>query len=162
MVVRQYWHDGECMNARHVETEQQRVAEAQTTGISWCHRTANFWIGCTCVSDGCDHCYAEVQEDYRYHRVIWGGERRQTTPATRLAPLSWNKRAKADGVRRRVFCMSLGNFFDNQVDPAWRTEVWTTIRQCRQLDWPGNIAKMLPPGWGGCWPRLHHGEPAGS
>jgi protein gp37 len=132
---------------------------AQTTGILWCHHTANFWIGCTRVSDGCDHCYAETQQDHRYHRVIWGGERRQTTPATRLAPLRWNKQAKADGVRRRVFCMSLGDFFDNQVDPAWRTEVWTTIRLCRQLDWliltkrPGNIAKMLPPGWN-VWPNV--------
>ena len=29
------------------------------TGISWTDHTFNPWWGCTAVSAGCDHCYAE-------------------------------------------------------------------------------------------------------
>jgi protein gp37 len=60
---------------------------AQTTGIPWADHTLNSWLGCTKVSCGCDHCYAETGEDTRWGRVEWGGERKQTTPATRVAPL---------------------------------------------------------------------------
>lgn len=36
------------------------------TKISWCDFTLNAWEGCTKVSDGCKHCYAE-DRDSRYH-----------------------------------------------------------------------------------------------
>ena len=125
----------------------------QVTGIEWCHHTYNPWIGCTKVSPACDHCYAEAQEDARYGRVEWGGPRRRTSEATRRAPYRWDREAAAAGERRRVFCMSLGDFWDNQVPDEWRTEALNMIRQCRNLDWliltkrPQNIIKMLPPDW---------------
>ena len=126
----------------------------QATGIEWCDHTYNPWMGCTKVSPACDHCYAEAQEDARYGRVEWGGPRRRTSEATRRAPYRWDREAAAAGERRRVFCMSLGDFWDNQVPDEWRTEALNTIRQCRNLDWliltkrPQNIRKMLPSDWG--------------
>ena len=126
----------------------------QTTGIEWCDHTYNPWMGCTKVSPACDHCYAEAQEDARYGRVEWGGPRRRTSEATRRAPYRWDREAAATGERRRVFCMSLGDFWDNQVPDEWRIEALNMIRQCRNLDWliltkrPQNILKMLPPDWG--------------
>ena len=45
---------------------------AETTNISWCDSTFNPWIGCTKVSAGCDHCYAEMLMDKPYQRVKWG------------------------------------------------------------------------------------------
>ena len=126
----------------------------QATGIEWCDHTYNPWMGCTKVSPACDHCYAEAQEDARYGRVEWGGPRRRTSEATRRAPYRWDREAAAAGERRRVFCMSLGDFWDNQVPDEWRTEALNVIRQCRNLDWliltkrPQNILKMLPPDWG--------------
>ena len=133
----------------------------QVTGIEWCDHTYNPWMGCTKVSPACDHCYAEAQEDARYGRVEWGGPRRRTSEATRRAPYRWDREAAAAGERRRVFCMSLGDFWDNQVPDEWRTEALTMIRQCRNLDWliltkrPQNILKMLPPDWGPHgWPHV--------
>ena len=87
----------------------------QVTGIEWCHHTYNAWIGCTKVSPACDHCYAEAQEDRRYGRVEWGGPLRRTSEATRSAPYRCDREAAAASEHRRVFCMSLGDFWDNKV-----------------------------------------------
>ena len=84
----------------------------------------------------------------------WGGPRRRTSEATRRAPYRWDRETAAAGERRQVFCMSLGDFWDNQVPDEWRIEALNVIRQCRNLDWliltkrPQNILKMLPPDWG--------------
>ena len=57
-------------------------------------------------------------------------------------------------MRYRVFCMSLGDYFDPEVDPAWRAEAWAIIRATSNLDWqvltkrPREIARMLPRDWG--------------
>jgi protein gp37 len=133
----------------------------QVTRIEWCDHSYNPWIGCTKVSPACDHCYAAAQEDVRYSRVTWGGPRRRTSAATRAAPYRWDRLAAAAGERRRVFCMSLGDFFDNQVLDEWRTETIEIIRQCRNLQWliltkrPQNIVKMLPPDFGPQgWPHV--------
>src|ERR1700730_3971089 len=73
-------------------------------------------------------------------------------------PLVWNSRAgdfaRLHNRRQRVFCASLADVFDNQIDPAWRFDLFLLIKQCDQLDWllltnrPQNILKMLPPVWG--------------
>lgn len=42
------------------------------TKIQWTDHTFNPWIGCTRVSPGCDHCYAEHLMDLRLGRVQWG------------------------------------------------------------------------------------------
>jgi protein gp37 len=97
------------------------------TGIPWCDHTYNGWMGCTKVSAGCKRCYAETERDTRYQQVKWGGPRKRTSPATRAAPLKWDTQAQKDGVRRRVFCMSLGDFFGNQVPTEWRDETWETV-----------------------------------
>ena len=61
---------------------------------------------------------------------------------------------RAHGRRQRVFCASLADVFDNQVDPQWRADLFALIRECDQLDWqlltkrPQNIRKMLPADWG--------------
>lgn len=57
------------------------------------------------------------------------------------------------GQRPRVFCASLADVFDNEVDPAWRTDLWDLIRQTPNLRWMlltkriGNARKMLPSDW---------------
>ena len=94
----------------------------QQTLIAWCHHTINFWYGCVEVSPACGGpkgpgtCYAKMHADIRYHLVEWGGERRQTTLPVRRAPFKWDRDAATAGVSRRVFCISLGDFFDNWGD----------------------------------------------
>lgn len=73
---------------------------AETTGISWCDHTMNFWIGCTKVSPACDGCYAEAMMDHRHHRVEWGGPRSRTSAANWREPYRWDKAARAAGGRK--------------------------------------------------------------
>ena len=121
----------------------------EQTGIEWADHTFNPWIGCTKVSAACDNCYAE-RWGARFG-VQWGNhDRRRTSVATWRQPLTWNHAAKAAGVRRRVFCASLADVFDNQVPDQWRWDLFDLIGQCPDLDWmlltkrPQNIEKMLP------------------
>src|ERR1700742_1244127 len=127
----------------------------EITGIEWTDHTFNPWIGCQKVSPGCDNCYAEAMMDKRYGKVQWGphGERKRTSEANGRKPLQWNKAAKAAGKRPRVFCASLADVFDNQVDQSWRIDLFALIRECKKLDWlvltkrPENMEKMLPSDW---------------
>jgi protein gp37 len=126
--------------------------------IEWTDHSFNPWLGCTKVSPGCDHCYAEGWSK-RSGLVKWGSHaRRRTSEAYWRAPVTWNKKAsqfqRTHGRRQRVFCASLADVFDNQADVKWRTDLFELIRECDHLDWllltkrPQNIAKMLPADWG--------------
>jgi protein gp37 len=66
---------------------------AENSAIEWTDHTFNPWIGCTKVSDGCKHCYAETLMDHRYGKVQWGpqGERKRTSDANWRKPIQWNK-----------------------------------------------------------------------
>src|SRR5579871_6812298 len=133
------------------------------TEISWTDSTFNPWIGCTNVSPGCDHCYAEAMAK-RYSWAKWGKHpRRRTSQGNWRKPLQWNADAnhfgRIHGRRRRVFCASLADVFDNQVPRAWRADLFALIRATPELDWqlltkrPQNIIKMLPADWGGGYPN---------
>lgn len=122
---------------------------AENSAIEWTDHTFNPWIGCTKVGPGCDHCYAEALATARLG-VAWGSGavRRRTAASTWQQPRRWNKRAAAAGVRERVFCASLADIFDNEVDPAWRADLFQLIRETPALDWLlvtkriGNAEKM--------------------
>ena len=144
------------------------------TSIEWCDHTFNPWVGCTKVSPGCDHCYAEGWAKRAGKAgVIWGGERRRTSEANWRQPMRWNAIAAAghfvecsgcgrrgdartweDDIRRkhpqaitccpdrklvatrpRVFCASLADVFDNQVQAQWRKDLFELIRMTPHLDW---------------------------
>lgn len=118
--------------------------------IEWTDHTMNPWVGCTKVSAACDHCYAESLAKRTGQAGLWAGERRRTSETYWKQPLKWDKQAKAEGVRRRVFCASLADVFDNQVPVEWRGDLWALISQCQNLDWlmltkrPQNIWNRLP------------------
>jgi protein gp37 len=144
---------------------------AEHSKIEWTDHTFNPWTGCTNVSPGCDHCYAEVWSK-RSGQVRWGNyPRRRTTADYWKAPIVWNERQAlflaAHGRRQRVFCASLADVFDNQVPVEWRMDLFKLIRSCPQLDWllltkrPQNISKMLPSDWGkGGYPNVWLGTTA--
>jgi protein gp37 len=106
------------------------------TGIEWTDHTFNPWTGCTKVSPACDRCYAESWAK-RSGLVIWGaGEsRRMTSAANWQGPVKWNRAAGALGVRERVFCASLADVFDAEVDDAWRDKLFALIDSTPHLDW---------------------------
>ena len=128
----------------------------EKTGIEWSDSTFNPWIGCTRLGPGCDHCYAEQRMDKRLHVVNWGtGQpRKRTSAANWRGPLQWEREHEAfaaanGGRRRRVFCASLADVFDNEVDPAWRQDLFDLIANTPHLDWLlltkriGNAADMI-------------------
>ena len=87
----------------------------EQTAISWTDHTFNPWIGCTKISAGCAHCYAETLMDKRMGKVQWGpqGLRVRTSAGNWKQPLRWNRKAEQDGVRRKVFCASLADVFED-------------------------------------------------
>ncbi|WOI45885.1 phage Gp37/Gp68 family protein [Acidovorax sp. BLS4] len=109
------------------------------TNIEWCDHTFNPWTGCTKVSPGCDHCYAEGWAK-RSGQVQWGphAARRRTSPANWSLPRRWNAQAEAfaaqHGRRQRVFCASLADVFDNAVPIAWFAEFLDLCRLTPNLD----------------------------
>jgi protein gp37 len=147
--------------------------------IEWTDSTFNPFIGCTKVSPGCDHCYAEQLMDRRLGRVRWGaGQARvRTSAAYWRQPERWDKadfracgfcgwrgeidtlvddgcpscrrHEKLNPARRRVFCASLADVFDNEAPEAWRADLLNLIADTPNLDWlvltkrVGNAQRML-------------------
>jgi len=128
---------------------------AYTTGIEWAAHTWSPWIGCTNVSAGCDHCYAETWAK-TYNFVDWGNPPRRRKANWR-DPIKWNSRTNGE---RRICFPSLCDPFDNQAPDEWRADLWDLIRNTPALTWtsltkrPQNIKKMLPNNWGDGWPNV--------
>lgn len=122
---------------------------AENSAISWTKHTWNPWMGCTKVSPACDGCYAEALMDHRFGQVAWGNNpRRRTSAKVWNDPIRWQKQAERDNTRPFVFCASLADIFDNQVDPQWRAEAFEVMRKTPNLIYllltkrPQNIAKL--------------------
>lgn len=163
---------------------------AENTGIIWADHTFNSWEGCTKVSPGCDNCYAEARNKRFSKGKNWGkgAPRRRTEPANWRKPIIWNDQdfyeCGACGyrgssreidklssgkccpapefhlTRARVFCASLADVFDNEVDPQWRFDLFELIKKTPNLDWLlltkriGNVETMA-------YYANHVGGPAG-
>ncbi|MCP3024614.1 phage Gp37/Gp68 family protein [Cupriavidus basilensis] len=133
---------------------------SESTKIEWCDSTVNPWIGCQAVSPGCANCYA-ADWAKRYRRDF--AQRTRTAPATWRQPVRWNAQHEdffaAHGRRRRVFCASLADVFDNAVPPSWRVDLLQLIADTPNLDWLlltkriGNAHGMLDEALG----ELSHG-----
>lgn len=126
----------------------------ENSGISWCDHTFNCWIGCTKVSPACDSCYAESDNKRRKWVDGWGPGVPRRRTKTWNDPIKWDRAAAISGERPRIFCASLADVFDNEVDENWRDDLWRLIRSTPNLRWIlltkriGNARKMLPRDWG--------------
>ena len=135
--------------------------------IEWTDHTFSPWVGCTKIGPGCDHCYAEGWAK-RSGLVTWGAERRRTSAAYWRQPAKWDAEARRDGVRRRVFCASLADVFDNDVPEEWRADLFGVIKRTPHLDWLlltkriGNVWRLTQRAmWNsGSHPGMHHSLPA--
>lgn len=149
---------------------------AEKTGIAWTRSTFNPWMGCTKVGPGCDNCYAAVSRPVMAMAIQWGSgaPRRLTSAENWKNPVRWNKLAgieQATGIRAEavtgwtgrhgfwpVFCSSLADFADNEVDPAWQRALAQLIAGTPNLTWLlltkriGNVLKLYPE-WADGLPR---------
>lgn len=105
----------------------------------------NPWEGCTKVSPGCAHCYAEAR-NHRFGADNWGKgkPRRRTSAANWRLPLKWNAQAWKErendtgpfrARRPRVFCASLADWLDDEVPIEWLADLLWLIRRTENLDW---------------------------
>lgn len=127
--------------------------------IEWTHHTFNPWWGCTKVSAGCKHCYAETWAK-RLGKDFWGTKaaRRELSAAYWKQPFAWDAAAAAERTPARVFCASMGDVFEDRRDlDARRERLWKVIEDTPNLDWllltkrPENVSKLAP--WTTTWPR---------
>ena len=89
--------------------------------------TFNPWRGCQHATlpdgtahPGCDHCYAEAMSKRNPATLgIWGegGTRVVAAETQWRLPIKWNAAAEKDGVRRKVFCASLADVFEDWRGP---------------------------------------------
>lgn len=135
------------------------------TEIAWADSTFNPFIGCTAVSPACDNCYArEYAKRFGIAEWGPGKPRVRTSAANWKKPLQWNDKPfyecqscgwRGDAsvnriggakccprcddylrhARRRVFCASLADVFDNAVPVQWRRDLFDLIRSTPNLDW---------------------------
>ena len=81
----------------------------ESTGIEWCDSSWNPVSGCTKVSAGCDHCYAEnIAERFR------GGKAYPNGFAVTLHPHRLNDPAKWKN-GRRIFVCSMSDLFHKDI-----------------------------------------------
>lgn len=148
--------------APHDATNEPIETMAENSKIEWTVHTWNPWMGCTKVGPPCDNCYAEGMMDLRYGKVRWGtGQPRvRTSEANWKMPHRWNRAAAAAGRIDTVFCLSLGDIWDNEVDPLWRHQAFSVMESTPHLLYLllskriGNADRMCDPMAGNpCLPR---------
>lgn len=104
------------------------------TGISWTEDTWNPTTGCTKVSPGCAHCYAE-RVDHRYDhdkvgKLEWAlsaarGGRMVTLHPDRLdKPLRWKR-------GRKIFVNSMSDLFHEDVPERFIAQVFATMAKAK-------------------------------
>jgi protein gp37 len=142
---------------------------AENSNIEWTDHTVNFWMGCMKVNEACKFCYAESFTQRYFGKNLWGPESdRHITKGAWKDPFKWDKKAKEMGIRPRVFCSSLSDFFeDNELINETRVKAWDVIRKTVNLDWliltkrPQNIKRFLPEDWGQGWDNVILGTSIG-
>lgn len=118
-------------------TKIEWTATVRPDGTATPGYTFNPWRGCTKVSAGCANCYAETMSKRNPGVLgIWGpnGTRVIASESGWREPLKWDRAAATAGERRRVFCASMADVFE---------------------DWRGPLTGSLP-----SWSVLH-GHPEG-
>ena len=125
----------------------------ERTAISWCDHTFNAWEGCEKISPGCKFCYAAELNKWLRKGENWGPAtpRRLFGDAHWAKPLAWDRAARATGVRRRVFCSSVADVFEDRPDLVeHRDRLWALIKVTMNLDWllltkrPENVEHLMP------------------
>ena len=99
-----------------------------TTKIEWADETWNPVTGCTPISVGCKHCYAERMSKRLAGRFGYPADDpfRVTLHPDKLGqPLRWRK-------PRRVFVCSMGDLFHDAVPFSYIQNVWNIMETARQ------------------------------
>ncbi|MEZ4632560.1 MAG: phage Gp37/Gp68 family protein [Deinococcales bacterium] len=94
------------------------------TGIEWTDKTWNPTTGCTKVSPGCKHCYAEAITK-RFKNNFPQGFQFSLHPERLNEPRKWRKAS-------RVFVNSMSDLFHEQMPISFLEEVFEVMNDCPQ------------------------------
>jgi len=150
--------EAEIAVARRARARRGGQAMSANSKIEWTDHTFNIAWGCTKVSAGCAHCYAD-KFSHRYGFDVWGaGKSRRIFGETHWRePLKWDRAARAAGRVDRVFCSSMCDVFeDHPTIDEEREKLWPLIQATPNLVWqlltkrPERIAANLP----ACWDEI--------
>lgn len=117
--------------------------------------TFNPWWGCHKVSRACKNCYAETFAN-RFNKNLWGpnSDRKFFGDKHWNEPLKWNAECEKLGIKRKVFCASMADVFEDRPDLVEpRKRLFRLIEDTPNLIWllltkrPENILQMLPEKW---------------
>ena len=128
----------------------------RNSGIDWTDATWNPWYGCTKVSTGCKHCYAQ-RDMLRYGKNFDVVTRAQ--PGTLYSPDKWTDEDLL------IFVCSWSDFFHEAAD-EWRPEAWAIIKRNPQHTFQiltkrvDRILEHLPPDWEYGYPNVWLGASA--
>jgi protein gp37 len=107
----------------HTDASPRRTPVSDLSSIEWTDATWNPVTGCTKVSEGCDHCYAETfAERWRGvpgHHFEHGFDVR-LWPDRLTIPLTWRK-------PRRIFVNSMSDLFHPQISDEFIAEVFAVM-----------------------------------
>ncbi len=95
--------------------------------IEWTQESWNPTTGCTKISSGCTHCYAESMskrlQAMGVNKYKHGFDRVVTHPKTLSTPYGWKK-------SRLVFVNSMSDLFHEKVPLKFIKEVFTVMNEC--------------------------------
>lgn len=118
---------------------------SDNTGIEWTDATWNPVTGCTKVSEGCDHCYAETFAE-RFRGVPGHHFERGfdvvLRPERLITPLTWKR-------PRRIFVNSMSDLFHERVPDEYIAKVFAVMVAARRHTFqvltkrPGRMHSLL-------------------
>lgn len=98
--------------------------------------TFNPWLGCRKVAPECQNCYITSTPPFRFRGLAHGSQRVRTAESTWKQPRAWNRKAEGGAERPRVFCLSLGDWLDDENVPIeWLADLLRVIHYTPNLDW---------------------------
>lgn len=133
---------------------------SERTNIEWANHTASPWFGCSKVSPGCTHCYAE-ELTLKYKWAGWGDNAPRVKGKSFWRDVyKWNQRSICgtcdtsvipvysrsrdlvcpecatmnDFHRPRIFT-SLMDWLDEKAPIEWLADFLKVIHECENLDW---------------------------
>src|SRR4030042_3122881 len=119
-----------------------------STKIEWCTETWNPIVGCSKVSPGCDHCYAERMAN-RLASIAVKDDRNETFPVNGFGKYAfvtlngkWNGKTYFEENElqkpflwkkpRQIFVVSMGDLFHESIKDNWRNKVLDVMLNCPQ------------------------------
>lgn len=135
---------------------------AENSKIEWTDHTCNLWWGCTKVTPGCDHCYAETLA-HRWNHDVWGNNSLRRVIKSAFDDFKrYQKAAAASGRVHRVFVGSMMDIFEKPMDTigmamdtGWLRDKYfnevipatPNLLHLMLTKRPSNINKYIPESW---------------